>query len=114
MKDFNINQILDSYLESALWTCELDIYSISDFSEQAILKSRIDIRKFLINVEFDSIALKEIENKDEKYIGHNLWLSRNHHGAGFFDDDCNKLQELAGQLPFVDGWVGSDNKIYFE
>lgn len=114
MKDLNINQILDSYLESALWTCDLDSYSISDFSEHARLKARIDIRKFLINVEADSTALKEIENKDENYIGHNLWLSRNHHGAGFFDDNCNKLQEIAQQLSIVDGWVGSDNLIYFE
>lgn len=52
--------------------------------------------------------------------GHDLWLSRNGHGAGFFDRPmegadrtaCNSLQEKAREFSSFDLYVGDDGQIY--
>ena len=48
-------------------------------------------------------------------LGHDLWLSRNGHGAGFFDRKLtygNLLQEAARRMGEVNLYVGEDNQIH--
>ncbi len=112
--NLSIDLILKSYLECALWSSELDEYSIEDISKQAIEMSKQNIIDFLNLISKDSKTLEnELFGCDEDYIGHNLLLSRNNHGAGFFDENKNKLQEYAKSLKPIDIWVGSDNVVYF-
>ena len=52
-------------------------------------------------------------------VGHDFWLTRNGHGAGFWDGDYEKeigikLTELSQQFGECHAYVGDDNKIYFE
>ena len=50
--------------------------------------------------------------------GHDFFLSRNGHGAGFFDHDhgtkeqCNILQEASRAFGETDIYVGDDKKLY--
>ncbi len=48
--------------------------------------------------------------------GHDFWLTRNHHGAGFWDRDLgevgNMLTRVAHQWPEVDLYVGDDDLVY--
>lgn len=119
--DLDLNKILDSYLETALWTEEeqlkegddvdINIFNISDNSK---IKAYQDIKKFLA---MDGVmdAIRE-EGLDEKTIGHNLWLNRNGHGAGFWDmmiDNGDLLSDASKALGSEDLYVGDDGKLYF-
>jgi len=56
------------------------------------------------------------EKYDASYAGHDLWLSRNGHGAGYFDrnlgDVGERLQDAARALGNFDLYVGDDGKIH--
>ena len=86
-KSKNIQKIIDSYLECALWTNEEELkeqdsdtdLNINNFEEDSLIKTYLDIKKFLKIVGF------AIDDIDESDIGHDLWLTRNGHGSGFWD-----------------------------
>jgi hypothetical protein len=113
---FNIGAVLDSYLETALWSSGdddefsgLTIYNFDTKSKDAAKK---DIIKFIAdaNKQFPD----ELETYDVQSLGHNIWLSRNGHGAGFFDDNNDGLQELARKMKEKDIYVGDDGKVYID
>ena len=78
--------ILQHYLICALWA-EVDDnkqpfednYSIFDFSREAQNKALLAIKHFI------SKAGNLLEGLTEETIGHNLWLTRNGYGTGFWD-----------------------------
>ena len=49
---------------------------------------------------------------DSAQAGHWFWLSRNGHGAGFFDDGHDALQEAAKSYGEFDLYVGDDGRIH--
>ena len=90
----DINLIIHHYLHCALWTEEMDSsFDIEDIHSDSIVNALADCNKF---VEKAGSLLDELT---EEQIGHDFWLSRNGHGAGFFDRGLgeigDKLQELA-------------------
>jgi len=54
------------------------------------------------------------------YIGHDFWLTRNGHGAGFWDtpkdwggkENADAISEIAKGFGEVDLYAGDDGKIY--
>ena len=73
--------------------------------------------------EEDCLAFLEAHKQDigERYVqaGHDFWLTRNHHGAGFWDGDWPKeigarLTEAAHKWGEVDSYIGDDHLIYFQ
>ena len=115
--NFDINKILNSYLETAIWAEESDENDLQGKTIQEIDKnskanSAIEIYQFLQKAQQE--ASDELNTYDEEAIGHNLWLSRNGHGAGFFDDNNDKLQNLARNMKPVDIYLGNDNKVYID
>ena len=116
------DSILGGYLEALLWASTDDEgnpldddHSISDITKDAIKRSEADIAKF------QKLAKKELEGLDveDSQIGNDIFLSRNGHGAGFFDRDyadkkiLDKLQAYAEKLgevyPYAqDGEIGID------
>lgn len=113
--ELNPQEVLNSYLETALWAeggdgNELDgktIYDVDDRAKQASIK---DIQTFIQQAQQQ--APEELANYDAKSLGHNLWLSRNGHGAGFFDDNNDTLQNIARAMKGADIYVGDDGKVY--
>lgn len=89
----NVTTIVHHYLHCALWTAELDNFNLEDIHANAVTQALADCTKF---VDKAGDLLNELT---EEQIGHDFWLSRNGHGAGFFDRDLgeigDKLQELA-------------------
>jgi len=115
--NFNVNEILNSYLETAFWTDEdiqpeLKEKSFSDVDINSINQAKEDIKTFLQQAKKE--ATDELEKYDSSSIGHNFWLSRNGHGAGFFDDYSDKLQEIAEKMETIHIYVGDDGKVYME
>lgn len=121
--------MLAGYLACALWASSdkddgpLDLdYDVSDFSSSAKSDAKMDCEAFLKAVEQAGLNFGG-ETDDEK-IGHDFWLSRNHHGSGFFDayggsyvayDDQmgKKLQKIAGKFLELYVEVGDDGKLEF-
>lgn len=90
----DLNKMVHAYLHAALWTSELDSnYDIEEIDHDSISKAVADCKKF---IEMAGDLLNGLEASD---VGHDFWLSRNGHGAGFFDRGIgevgDKLQELA-------------------
>jgi hypothetical protein len=57
-----------------------------------------------------------LDGISDEQIGHDIWLTRNHHGAGFWDrglgDLGDKLTEIAHSLGGSDAYVGDDGKVH--
>jgi hypothetical protein len=56
---------------------------------------------------------------DWEMLGHDLWLTRNGHGAGFWDRNelkkdglGDKLSDIARKMGEKDPYVGDDGKVY--
>lgn len=108
-RKFNISTILNSYLACALWTNELDSNSVEDFDEETKKEAVTIIHRFLKA----ALPLLTDEWTDEQ-IGHDLWLTRGGHGAGFWDrglpngdmlTDLCKTMEFHGEVFEADGVV---------
>ncbi len=105
--------VLRGYLEAALWTDSDEIggRSFGDFSGEALTQAKNDVKRF-VNMTGDSIKGLESEQ-----VGHDLWLTRNGHGSGFWDRDLGEIgDELTGiseKLGNTDLYVGDDGKLYF-
>jgi hypothetical protein len=114
---------LTQYLVTALWSSADDegsplddSYSIEDIAPESIAKSEKELNEFL-DQALDQGLLTD--NMDITTVAHDFWLTRNHHGAGFWDGDYprymgEKLTELSHKFREVTPIVGDDGKIYFE
>ena len=110
-------EILNSYLHTALWAETGDNeepldynYDVDDFSEEALDTAKCDL------VSFFGLAKELISDHNEENVAHNFWLTRNHHGAGFWDGDYkhgDELTKIAEKFSTLHPYVGDDNKIYF-
>ena len=106
-----------SYLYTALWSSmdgedHLDAnYDIEDFDEHTLQRLEANYTAF-----FEANwHLVGVDEGDEAHFAHNLWLTQNGHGAGFWDGDYAEgetLTVLAEKFGTLDLYVGDDNKIY--
>jgi hypothetical protein len=108
-----------AYIECALWSSTdengepLDYdYTIDDISKECMEEIMQDCESFK---EIYNYLLTESGQSDEQN-GHDFWLTRNHHGVGFWDrglGDIGKELTIAAQAcGSVDLYVGDDGKIY--
>ena len=120
---FTTENVLRHYVIAALWSTQnmdnqeeemLDAnYSFEDVDEKTLEAMRKDIGKFIRENEEAIIE----SGMDEEQLGHDLWLTRKGHGAGFFDrgydDDVEKkLMDAARDLKGTNLYVGDDGKIH--
>lgn len=114
--------VLQGYLTTALWTEEEQLedeieahgtdYAIHNIDNAVKKQALKDIKTFLKKAQKE--APEELEDYSPSEIGHNIWLSRNGHGAGFFDDNNDKLQDIAEKLKGKYLYVGDDGAIYID
>lgn len=94
------DKVLAQYLYTAVWAeCDPDTeepldktYSTSDITQAGRKQAREDVEEFVNEIR----ELDGIEALEESDIGHDFWLTRNGHGAGFWDGDVP--EPLATQL----------------
>lgn len=95
----NKEAVLNHYVKCMLWaeqneisgnTFEYDNYDIEDIHPPDLKTIKEDIKNFLIN----SHDLLTEEWTDEQ-IGHDFYLTRNGHGAGFWDRGLPNGDELS-------------------
>lgn len=130
---YNVRPTVRAYVECALWSSLDDNgepldqgRDISDCSDEFIAKAIADCERFEKAHSADvAVYLATVQVTDgstaESYLGHDLWLSRNGHGAGFFDRDGvpkdvrRRLQDSVGHgtdFREIDPYVGDDGLIY--
>lgn len=117
----NERDVLKGYLSAALWTATDDDgdnlddkYKVSDIDKGSVNDAKRDIRKFLSSAKDLSFG-----KNDDSRIGHDLWLTANGHGAGFWDGDYpdeseDELSKLAKKVGEKYMYVGDDGKVYID
>jgi hypothetical protein len=121
-----INQIptiLKHYIICALWSSLSHDDSKSEFldedynedsiSDNTKIQMYLDVKKFVT----DNKELLEQSGLSPEQIGHDFWLTRNGHGAGFFDRNLpkeieDKLMDESKSFKEFDLYIGDDNKIH--
>lgn len=118
----NISEVLKGYLYAVLFTSfddnedPLDYnYDIDDFDKQSRRQAERDISLFVNSIEskmgLDLEALLDETDNTEQDLGHDFWLTRNGHGAGFWDGDWGEYgdtltdltEKFGGKDVFVEG-----------
>lgn len=127
------NDFLLGYLECAIWTGTdpdnedqpLDqTYSPSDFSPEALALAAMHCELFEERNEADLASFRESypQSPDgdswRSFAGHNFWLNRNGHGAGFWDLDLvegvgDRLSEASRSFGETDVYPGDDGLLHF-
>lgn len=80
-----------------------DDYGIDDIAPETMAAMRADCEAFAEANAGDIDTFERLACVDDSQVGHSFWLSRNGHGAGFFDwthpaelgEACARLQEAA-------------------
>ena len=116
---------LDGYLECALWSsCDLytgrplDELGTGAMADETFDDMACDVWRFLATCWGDVWEDFEIDLSgiEPEQLGHDLWLTRNRHGAGFWDRGLgeigDKLTELAHSYGGITLYIGDDGKIY--
>ena len=116
---------LDGYLECALWSsCDLytgrplDELGAGAVADETFDDMACDVWRFLATCWGDVWEDFEIDLSgiEPEQLGHDLWLTRNRHGAGFWDRGLgeigDKLTELAHSYGGITLYIGDDGKIY--
>ncbi len=108
---------INGYLEAALWTEEEELGPSNietDVSFEAKVDAYTDIKKFK-QLAGELIAQSGL---NDEQIGHDLWLTRNGHGAGFWDRGLgeigDKLADIAKGMGSKYAYVGDDGLIYID
>lgn len=93
-------------------------YDITDFSADALRRIQKDCAQFQQQVDFNEMRdeLPGDWNVEER-AGHDFWLTRAGHGAGFWDGDWphpydEHLTELSEKFGNVDVYVGDDGQLH--
>lgn len=129
MKKLNRTDIRHHFLYCALWTEELEMKcDTDDFDQTALDRADIIINRFLeLALEYDlAVYAEHFKSDTESQLGHDLWLSMNDHGAGFFDHMLGgvetRLQDICRQMRWNEKgdfhinmvWVDKSGKIFIE
>ena len=114
-----MDKFLTQYLVTALWSSigednePLDKkFGIEDIDQSAIDRAKKDCEAF------KEAAGDFLDEYDEGTCGHDFWLTRNGHGAGFWDGDYGdidgeELTIISNTFPGIDLYEGDDGKLYF-
>ena len=117
-----------AYIDAMLWSSTCDEsddceyldgkYCHSDLAPETV--ERIDSDLLVFAAKFDALC-EQFDYSDicEEQAGIDFWLTRNGHGAGFWDrtehpaELMTALTDLAESFGTLDPCIGDDGKLYF-
>lgn len=114
-------EMVNAYIECALWsstyaTEDRDDNPMDDgehrLADETQADMAADCASFLTYCEKTGTTHDGWDNTE---LGHDFWLTRNGHGAGFWDrglPEGSKLTEAAKTFGSVDLYIGDDGLIY--
>ena len=110
-----------AYVEALFWTLtdddgrSLDYLGLHDLSAAGLEKCKADC------ADFQTANAGLLEGSDPSQAGHDFWLTRNRHGAGYWDRDraCYPADPDGKQLTAAShgygevwAYVGDDGEVY--
>ena len=115
----DLDEFERAYIECALWSsCDVDGESLdqgrdaSDVHPDTVRVMKTDCADF----RRANSALIEAVGATDAQNGHDFWLTRNHHGAGFWDRGYgvvrDELTRAAHAYGSVDLYVGDDGFVH--
>lgn len=125
-----LDKFTSAYIQTLFWSSaneegdNFDSFSKFDLSDDALQKIVAECEKFQSenhDLIFDAIQTNQVvcgPDFDElERAGHDFCLTRNHHGAGFWDGDwpepyAQKLTDAAHAFGAMNIYFGDDGKIY--
>lgn len=121
MSDLLRGKIISDYIDCALWADlrdhdgeSLDGYSVDDIAPATVQAMRDDCAAFFWSQR--ALIRQALAQRDRSHLAHDLWLSRNGHGAGFFDRGrepfWDELQRAARVEGSRDLYVGDDWQVH--
>lgn len=123
----NLDTFTRAYLEAALWSStdadgepmDRD-HDLSDLAPETLAHAIEDCRSFqeTFGYLYAEGSPRSCYSPDEQ-AGHDFWLTRNHHGAGFWDGDWPEpaatiLTDAAHSYREMNLYVGDDGRVYAE
>lgn len=113
----SLDSFTNAYIAAALWSTTDDHgdpmddnYTMDDIADPTFLEMIRDCK------DFQEANAQLIAHTDDEQAGHDFWLTRNHHGAGFRDRGLgevgDQLTNAAHAYGDFDLTVGDDGKIY--
>jgi hypothetical protein len=120
---FDIVAMLRGYLECALWASNDehgnaldDVYTTGDISDETKQSASEACGDFVRQCVEGGIHLDMHYPGNAGGVGHDLFLTRNRHGAGFWDRGLgevgDELTEIAHIMGGSDFYVGDDGQVY--
>lgn len=117
------DEFFSAYLECAFWSSVDDSnderepldenYGISDLDSDALKRLEDEAKRFYMQAL--EIGIPET-SEDAQLAGHDFWLTRNGHGAGFWDGDWgdqgDALTKASEAFGTADLYIGDDKKVY--
>jgi len=118
-----IDNFTRAYIECALWSSNdesdesggsplEDNYSITDIAPETLQSIIKDCQNFQENAAEELAA----SGLNDERAGHDFWLTRNHHGAGFWDEDLGAIGKIltdkAHAYGGIDLYVGDDGQVH--
>ncbi len=115
-----LDEFTKGYIECAFWTGDeesgIPIMGLHDLSDDALKMMKLDCHDFQEHIDEILNSDKLRSSYDAAMAGHDFWLTRNRHGAGFWDRGFGivgeKLTEVAHCYGECDLYVGDDGKVY--
>lgn len=110
-----------AYIEAALWSSMDNADDQGGEPLEANYGPDEIAPETLVSIQEDCDAFQRDHaadiDGDLERAGHDFWLTRNHHGAGFWDGDWGddvgqRLTEASHSYGSVDLYVGDDGLIY--
>ena len=112
-----------SYIDTALWSClddngepldrRFDRINIVPASQ---VKMLYEVAGFLAGCLADRPDV--FDGMDYSQIGHDFWLTRNGHGAGFWDRGLGEVGEWLTAMAKPSGecelYIGDDGRLYYD
>lgn len=120
------DEFFQGYMKAAEWLLDddspaeeggIDRDAIMGWAPAAIADALADCQAFQDSNAEDLARYSELSQRDAECAGHDFWLSRNGHGAGYFDRGSDpvfsRLQDAAQVWSSRDAYLGDDGLLYF-
>jgi hypothetical protein len=117
--DYDVEAFVRGYVDCALWSSsgfdsdeslEAQNYGPDDLTAEAFDAIRRECRDFVL------ANIADLAGIDPAQSGHDFWLTRNHHGAGFWDRGLGevgtRLTAAAHAYGESDLYIGDDDLIH--
>jgi hypothetical protein len=115
--DESDNDEMENLIRKNFNNKSIEKFSKEDIEPDSLIRAYKDIKEF-VNLAGEEAIDAAVSEYGYENLGHDLWLSRNGHGAGFFDrrfdDDIEKsLMDSARKMGEIYMYINGDMKLSF-